>query len=100
MCELAALVHFEDYIRDDYLAKFTFPELVYWYELRDEIRKCREGLSLEDFDSPEELADMALSLAANRWNGTWEVICIDLFVDIDELDDPDPVDWDEMEEEE
>ena len=98
MCKLLVLVHFENFVCDDCLVRFEFPEPVYWYELRDEIHHCREQLCLQDFDSPEELADMALSMAANKWNGTWEAICIDLFVDINDLDDSDPVDYEEEEE--
>lgn len=100
MYKLLALIHFEDSLYDEYLAQFEFPMPVYQHELMQEIYRCREQLSLADFETPMDLADTALSLAASKWGGVWQAVDIDLFIDIDELDDPDPIEHEENEDDE
>lgn len=100
MYKFLALIHFEDSIYDEYLAQFEFPMPVYQHELMQEIQKRREQLSLVDFETPMDLVDMALSMAVSKWGGVWQAIDIDLFIDIDELDDPDPIEYEEDEDNE
>lgn len=101
MNKYLVLVSYPDSYEDDDLVEFELPgERIPDHKLTDEIKFCRSQLALDDFKTPQDLADAALTMAASRWNGTWGYKAVAGVVEIDELDDPDPTEYDEDDEEE
>jgi len=100
MYKYLVLVHYDESEWEDDLVEIELPVdvPVNDYELIQEIKSCREQLRLEDFDTPQDLADMALSMAVSRWNGVWGYKSVAGVFEISDLDDPDPIEYEEEDE--
>ena len=81
------------------IVQFEVPDpVIYDYMVIDAIREARSELCSEDFKTMQDLADAAFRNAAIRLKAKWEYVRVAGTVDFDELDDPDPTEYEEEEE--